>query len=107
MRRKHMRFIAIWGQILLTVVTPYLFGQHSPFTDENGCVFRNKCHGFMQISVLGAKTNRDKLCQRFVRCHHRLCTGHTGMLLDENRLGTILDQVDTHGLEDEFDFVPC
>lgn len=88
------------GANLTYSCTPYLFGnipryrETVAFSETSVTVYAN--------SVLGAKTNRESSASALCAA----ITGYVpeyGMLLDENRLGTILVQVDTP-LEDEFDF---
>lgn len=99
MRETHQVYQDL-GAILTYSCTPYLFGniprygETVSFSETSVTVYAN--------SVLGARTNRESSASA-------LCAAITGfvpeygMLLDENRLGTVLVQVDAP-LQGEFDF---
>lgn len=99
MRETHQVYQDL-GAILTYSCTPYLFGniprygEVVSFSETSVTVYAN--------SVLGARTNRESSASA-------LCAAITGfvpeygMLLDENRLGTVLVQVDAP-LKSEFDF---
>ena len=99
MRETHQVYQDL-GAILTYSCTPYLFGniprygETVSFSETSVTVYAN--------SVLGARTNRESSASA-------LCAAITGfvpeygMLLDENRLGTVLVQVDAP-LLGEFDF---
>lgn len=99
MRQAHEVYQAL-GANLTYSCTPYLFGniprygETVAFSETSVTVYAN--------SVLGARTNRESSASA-------LCAAITGfvpeygVLLDENRYGTTLVQVDA-ALNDEFDF---
>ena len=99
MRETHQVYQAL-GANLTYSCTPYLFGniprygEIVSFSESSATVYVN--------SVLGARTNRESSASA-------LCAAITGfvpeygMLLEENRFGTVLVQVDAQ-LKSEFDF---
>lgn len=88
------------GANLTYSCTPYLFGNIPRYRET--VAFSETSVSIYANSVLGARTNRESSASALCAA----ITGYApeyGMLLDENRLGNILVQVETP-LTDEFDF---
>ncbi len=88
------------GAILTYSCTPYLFGNVPLFREI--CALSETSVTIYANSVLGARTNRESAASALCAA----VTGYVplyGMLLDENRRGTVLVQVDA-SMESAFDY---